>query len=103
MKVESLTNLVKDTGISLNAASLLAAIVRTHIAETVEYPSTTGSGEIKTYVRLTEDGLQYGINRKGAHEFKTEPRFYPHTFRELLLVIHEHMGREIEGITFSED
>lgn len=98
MKVDSLTNLVKDTGISLNAATLLAAIIKTPLAETVEYISTSGSGEIKKFVRLTDAGLKFGINRPGIHEFKTEVRFYAHTFRDFLDVIHQHIGDEISGL-----
>ena len=99
MKPDSLTNLVKDKGISLNAASLLAAIVKTPLAEIAEYVSTTGSGEIKKFVRLTDAGLKYGINRTGVHEFKTEVRFYPHTFHEFLAVVHEYIGREIAALS----
>lgn len=98
MKAESLTNLVKDTKISLNAASLLAALVRTEFAETVEYPSTTGSGEIKSFVRLTESGLRFGVNAPRMHEFRTDPRFFAETFPELLRVVHLQIGREINSI-----
>ncbi|MCR5941126.1 hypothetical protein FG152_09855 [Ochrobactrum sp. XJ1] len=98
MKAESLTNLVKDAGISLNAASLLAALVRTELAETVEYPSTTGSGEVKSFVRLTETGLSYGLNKPTMHEFKTDPRFFAETFPELLHVVHLQIGREINSL-----
>lgn len=98
MKAESLTSLVKDAGISLNAASLLTALVRTELAETVEYPSTTGSGEIKTFVRLTEAGLKYGVNKSTMHEFKTDPRFFAETFPKLLRVVHLQIEHEINSL-----
>lgn len=49
----------------------------------VEYTSSTGSGEIKTYERISESHLQIGVNKENVfHHCKTEPRFYADTFIE---------------------
>lgn len=96
MKVDSLTGLVKTTGISLNAASINQALIKAGLAEEVEYASTSGSGEIKKYVRLT--GTEYGINRATMHEFRTEMRFYPNRFPDLLRAVARQITTEAESL-----
>lgn len=96
MKAESLTVLVKQSGVSLNAATILAAIRHTDLVEEVEYVSTSGSGEIKSFLRLTDAGLAFGVNKDGAHEIKTEARFFAETFPGLLRVIIQRLGEEVD-------
>lgn len=97
-QAQPLTNLIKDAGISLNAAAILAALKKTDLTEIVEYESTSGSGEIKTFQRLTEAGLEFGTNRPTAHDFKTKPRFYPSRFPALLRIIGQQLMAEIEQL-----
>lgn len=98
MKPESLTTLVKMSNTSANAASILSALRKSGHAKEVEYPSTTGSGEIKTFTSLTDQGLAFGINRSTDHPFKTEARFYPDKFPALLAVVATQIKAEAEKL-----
>ncbi len=98
MKPTSLTELIKQTGVSLNANTILTAIKKTDLVEEVEYLSSTGSGEIKTFLRLTESGLKFGMNRILRGDVKTEPRFYFETFPQLLRVIVDQIDSEVRGL-----
>lgn len=98
MKPESLTTLVKMTNTSANAASILCALRKSGLAKEVEYPSTTGSGEIKTFTSLTEDGLAFGINRSTDHPFKTEARFFPEKFPALLAAVAAQIKTEADEL-----
>lgn len=98
MQSYSLTQLSKETKTSLNAASILSAIIKTDLANEVEYVSTSGSGEIKKFVQLSDSGLRYGENRATIHEFKTEPRFYAKTFPELLASIILQLDAEVKAL-----
>ncbi len=54
-----LTRLIKAHHLSINAASIMNALVRAGVMEIAEYESTTGSGEIKTYKRIADAYLEY--------------------------------------------
>ena len=59
------------------------------------YLSTTDSGEIKSYLVLTEQGLEYGKNAFNPfHEFKTDPKFFedkfPHAYLLALRALLAH-------------
>lgn len=94
MKPESLTTLLKLSNCSLNAACIYSALRKTGHAEMIEYPSTTGSGEIKSYLSLTEAGEAFGLNRGTMHDFKTEARFYPQKFGALLAIVAAQIAAE---------
>ncbi len=50
-KGSSLTSLAKKYELSINAASITTALKKIHILKDEEYLSTTGSGEIKVFVK----------------------------------------------------
>lgn len=84
--------LLQEINSPLNAASFLSGLALSGMAENRTYPSTTGSGELKHFLQLTESGLAYGINQGSSmHKFKTEPRFWPESFPQL----HLHVARGI--------
>lgn len=78
------TDLLAKRGSIYDAATLFRAMEKAGLLAVVEYPSTTGTGEAKTFKALTENGLTYGVNKKTIHKFKTECRFYDAVFDELL-------------------
>lgn len=84
--------LLQEINSPLNAASFLAGLALSGLAEQCEYLSTTGSGEKKHFLQLTESGLAYGINQSNPmHKFKTEPRFWSESFPQL----HLHVAKGI--------
>jgi len=95
MAAYALKDLVQAYDVSLNPAAINLAMKRIGITKDIEYQSTTGSGEIKTYVALTDKGAKYGLNRPdGIHEFKTKCRFYAETFPELIVEVGQQITKE---------
>ncbi|MGE0919468.1 hypothetical protein [Trichlorobacter lovleyi] len=91
----SATELLEARNSFLDAIMLFKLLEKIGYLYKVEYLSSTGTGEIKTYKSLTEKGLKYGINRGTRHPPKTECRFFEETFDELLaevlkLVKYDH-------------
>lgn len=69
------------------------------LLESIDYLSSTGSGKIKKFNRLTVSGLYYGINEGGDHhDEKTTCRFYQETFKELVTEIAQHIIKESVNI-----
>lgn len=100
----SAKKLLKDCGSSLDATSFLNGLILAGIIERIEYPSTTGSGEIKHYLKIKDEALEYGINASsGFHEFKTEPRFYLEKFYELIVIACKSLLEEAIKISSKSD
>jgi len=65
-------------------------------AELHQYASSTGSGEIKSFKRLTEQGEVFGVNKASmGHPFKTEARFYGEAFPQLLGIVMSQLTAEV--------
>lgn len=93
----SVTAALKQRGIPLPAASVLQMMQWAGLAEDVEYASSTGSGKIKHFLRLTERGLAYGVNLAGpVSKEKTEVAIYPSRLGAILRHCHDGLGRYIE-------
>jgi hypothetical protein len=88
MQAKTLKSLIADHGVSFDAATIMNALVKTGHAEVFQYPSTTGSGVMKSFKRLTDQAEHLGVNKASmGHPFKTEPKFYAETFADLLNVV----------------
>lgn len=75
--------LLAEHGLPLDATTLNNSLVLAGLMRITRYESTSGSGEIKYFMELTEEGLKLGRNKpSGWHEFKTEPLFYEGSFSE---------------------
>lgn len=93
----SVTAALKERGVTLPAASVLQMMQWVGLVEEVEYTSSSGSGEIKRFLRLTERGLAYGINVPGpVSKEKTEVAIYPSVLGAILRHCHGGPGRYIE-------
>lgn len=80
----SITAALKDNNIPLHAQSVLQMLTWAGHVEEVEYPSSTGSGEIKTFQRLTDTGLKFGANKATLSPTKTEIKIDPAVLPVLL-------------------
>jgi len=93
----TLTALLDEHSCSLDANSIMRVMIRYGLAEDAEYISTTGSGEVKRFRRLTDEGLNYGLNEASAsHDIKTSPRFYIDTFPALVSLVVSYLQKESE-------
>lgn len=93
----SMTVALKPHAIPLPAASVLQMMQWAGLIEDVEYASSSGSGEIKHFLRLTERGLTYGVNLAGpVSKEKTEVAIYPSRLGVILRQFHGRLGRYIE-------
>ncbi|PHN17215.1 hypothetical protein [Pseudomonas sp. ICMP 561] len=95
MQAKTLKSLIADHGVSFDAATIMNTLVKTGHAEVFQYPSTTGSGVMKSFKRLTDKAEHIGINKASmGHPFKTEPKFYAETFADLLNVVVRQLHEE---------
>ncbi|MCE0459976.1 hypothetical protein [Pseudomonas uvaldensis] len=98
MEIKTLKSLLAEHGVSFDANTIMNALIKAGHAENHEYPSTTGSGVMKSFKRLTEAGERFGANKSTMHPFKTEPRFYAETFTELLQVVVSQLQHEVSSL-----
>ncbi|WP_397458685.1 hypothetical protein AB3464_00590 [Pseudomonas asplenii] len=99
MKVKTLKALIADYNVSFDASTVMNALIKSGYAEVQEYLSSTGSGEIKSFKRLTVLGEQFGENKEGfGLSIKTEARFYDSKFPLLLSVVVEQLKKEVTAI-----
>jgi hypothetical protein len=94
----SLTKLCKSHDLSLDAAAILKVLIKIDVIEVLEYPSTTGSGELKKYKSINKMYARFGENTPTMHEFRTEPRFYPNVFSELITLVVEQIKLECMNV-----
>ncbi|TWD86375.1 hypothetical protein FB547_104319 [Variovorax beijingensis] len=83
MRTASAKELLQGINALLNVNALYAILIQMGLAEEVEYRSSTGSGEIKSYTRLTEAGLLYGKNKESGFSASTTMVFYESAFLSL--------------------
>ncbi|MDP9928435.1 hypothetical protein [Variovorax paradoxus] len=82
-RTASAKELLQGINALLNANALYAILIQMGLAEEAEYRSSTGSGEIKSYTRLTEAGLLYGRNKESGFSASTTMVFYESAFLSL--------------------
>lgn len=61
-KAESASKLIKQLGLPMHVKTFEQGLVLCGDLEVAEYLSSTGNGEIKTFLRLTPSGLTLGKN-----------------------------------------
>lgn len=88
MKMMSVTAALKQHQIPLHAQSVLQMLAWAGLVEEMEYLSSTGSGEVKTFQRLTSAGLQYGENVATLSPTKTEIKVRLAAVPDLILECH---------------
>lgn len=82
------TALLKGSGVS--APKFNAKMQSLGILERAERPSRSKPGTTKSFWKLTEKGLAYGINQKDQREpLESSPRWLESKFPELLTLIAE--------------
>lgn len=92
------TDLLDEHSSPLNMASLSNALLIAGLVEKKEYVSSSGSGEIKSYLSLTQSGQQYGVNRSSPFSEKTDLRFYRSTFKAVLVVASNAILKHAESL-----
>ena len=98
MQPQSLTKLIKTHQLSISPSSVFNLLTAAGVVEIKQYPSTTGSGVMKSYKHINDSYSDYGKNVWTQHEFKTEARFYEESFQALMLIVFEQLGKEIKSI-----
>lgn len=83
-KLMSVTAALKQEEVQLSAQTVLQLMTLASLVEEAEYLSSTGSGEIKCFTRLTDSGLKYGENKSTMSPTKTEIKIDPSKIKEIL-------------------
>ena len=82
--VESLTKLLKQHDVGLSAVKSNRLLLSMGLLEEATRESSTRPGVTKTYKRLTEAGLDYGVNEENPQSpDQTTPYYYKDSFEEL--------------------
>jgi len=82
--VESLTKLLKAHAVPLSAVKANRLMLAMGLLEEATRESSTRPGVTKTYKRLTEAGLDYGVNEENPQSpDQTTPYYYKDSFGEL--------------------
>lgn len=97
-KTSAAKDLLQAHSSPLNSASLFDGMLIAGLLEVKSYVSSSGSGEIKSYESLTEQGLKYGVNRASRFSEKTDARFYASTFKDLLVVVSKAILAHSESL-----
>jgi hypothetical protein len=97
-KLLSVMAALKEAEVSLSAQTVLQLMERAALVENVEYVSSSGSGEIKKFSRLTEAGLGYGANKATFSPTKTDIKIDPTKVKDILVVCHEAFGRYVSSL-----
>lgn len=97
-KADTPKRLLALHGCILAPQAFLHGLSLAGVVEQVEYLSSTGSGEVKHFYRITAAHSRHGVNKFNPfHETKTDPLFYGATFLEAYEVackaIYEHATR----------
>lgn len=84
--VDTATNLLKGTGIT--AAKFNAKCLDQGYLERATRPSKSKPGELKTFWKITEKGIGYGVNQKDQREpLESTPRWFTKDFQVLLILV----------------
>ncbi|MBC3884739.1 hypothetical protein [Undibacterium griseum] len=83
---------LEQQDIPLSGQTVLHLMKLASLVEEAEYVSSSGSGEIKSYSRLTPSGLKYGENKKTMSPTKTDITIYPSKIKEILIECHSALG-----------
>lgn len=82
--VESLTKLLKQHEVGLSAVKANRLLLEMGLLEEATRESSTRPGVTKTYKRLTEAGLDFGVNEENPQSpDQTTPYYYKDSFEEL--------------------
>lgn len=98
---QSATQLLKQLAVPLDAKSFLAGLELAGLLVEREYLSSTGSGEVKRYKALTEEGLAYGVNAPTMSPEKTEVKFFRKTFPHVLRLSFDALMKRLESTVIS--
>ncbi len=80
------TTLLKGSGIS--APKFNAKMLELGLLERAERPSKSKPGTTKSFWKLTEKGLEYGINQRDQREpEESNPRWFSKSFPEVLEMV----------------
>lgn len=87
-KTDSITNLLKLKGIKISAVKANKILLTLGLLAERERPSSKYPGKFKKYKVLTDQGLDFGVNKENpSSPEQTTPHYYTEKFDELLLLI----------------
>jgi|GEM_PF-6796398 len=86
-------------GCLMNVGTLNNALLSCGVLESVEYLSSTGSGEVKNYLKIKDNFSHFGINTSNPFSKATEPRYFHDRFSELYKIAAEAVYQQALQLT----
>ena len=95
MKTDSMTNLLKQYNAEISVVKANKILMVLELLEEKERPSSKYEGKMKKYKALTDNGLEYGINKENySSPGQTTPHYYIEKFNELYLLIQKEASND---------
>lgn len=92
-ETDSLTNLLKAHNAGISAVKANKTLLKLGVLEEKERPSSKDPAVMKKFKVLTEQGLEYGINKENINTpDQTSPYYYTETFPKLLALIQSSVA-----------
>lgn len=100
MKAKSAKQLLEAHDLPLSAHSLYEGLRLAGLLASVQYESTSATGEIKQFNQLLDGAQKYGKNKaSGFHPVKTEIQFFDEMFLQVYAIackaLHEDAQRRL--------
>lgn len=100
MKARSAKQLIDALGLPLSAHSFYEGLKLAGLIKSVQYESTSASGELKEFNQLLDEDQKYGKNKvSGFHPIKTDIQFFDGVFLELYSIackaLHDDAQRRL--------
>ena len=104
MKARSAKQLLQEQDLPLSAHSFYEGLRLAGFLKSIQYESTSASGEIKEYNQLQDVANKYGKNKtSGFHPIKTDIQFFEGVFLEVYSIackaLHDDAQRRLNVLT----
>lgn len=103
MKAKSAKQLLEAHDLPLSAHSLYEGLRLAGLLVSVQYESTSATGEIKQFNQLLDEAQEYGKNKaSGFHPVKTDIQFFDEVFLQVYSIackaLHDDAQRRLLGL-----
>lgn len=97
--MKSLTKLIEDSDLSINAAGMVKCLQKKGVIIEVEYESTTGRGHMNSFKAIAAEYAHFGVNKPSYHKIKTSITFNESALPALITLMIEQLEEDRERLS----